>query len=127
MLCVALLLSSCELWRSAPPPAPAVPVQVQPSFDGSKQDSGIILVDAQHGALVTARFIARYDALVERYGRDPRHALPVSPRQGVSPVDVGTAVLHQDRGAVFWLDHAGLAAFIRMNQWRKEVPLKPAK
>lgn len=121
MGCVALLASSCSLFERLPPVEPPVPEQTQPSFDGNKQDSGLILVDAQRGALVTSRFIERYDALVERYGKDPRHALPVKKRQGVTPVDVDMAMQYQDRGGVYWLDHASLLLFIRMNQWRREV------
>jgi len=102
-------------------------VQTQASYDGNAQDSGVILVDAQKGVLVTLRLTERYNVLVERFGKDSRLAMPVQRNEGVTPADPDTALKHASRGAVFWMTRQAFSTFIRMNQWRQSIPAtKPA-
>lgn len=130
MLCAVVLLSSslpsCVLFDRAPKPLPTVAVQAAPSFDGNHQDSGLIKVDPEKGALVTAHFVARYNALIDRFGHDPRLTLPLVHNQYVTPAGVAESMEHKDRGGVFWISKQGLADFITMNQWRREV-LAPSR
>lgn len=119
MSCAALLLSSCELFTPAPKPLPPAPVQTQASYDGNKQDSGVILVDSEKGVLVTLRLTERYNVLIDRFGHDTRLAVPVARNEGLTPADPDTALKHADRGAVFWMTRQAFSTFVRMNQWRQ--------
>lgn len=91
---------------------------VKPSFDGNKQDSGLLLVDTQ-GALVTERFLARYDDLVRIYGADHSLTTPWVVGTGVSPATEQEAGLYLDRGKIYRLTKQALVTFIQFNQWRK--------
>lgn len=91
---------------------------VKPSFDGNKQDSGLLLVDAQ-GALVTERFLARYDDLVRTYGTDHSLTTPWAVGTGVSLATEHEASTYPDRGKVYRLTKQALVTFIQFNQWRK--------
>ena len=60
------------------------PVDIKPkaaSFDGNKQDSGLIAVTPT-GALVTAHARDRYNALIAVYGQDKEFLPPPGARPG---------------------------------------------
>ncbi|REK56951.1 MAG: hypothetical protein DWQ49_09595 [Bacteroidetes bacterium] len=60
------LLPSCVGTRTyTPPPI----VDTQPSWDGNKQNSGIISYDVESGNYhITANAASRYNALIDKYG-----------------------------------------------------------
>ena len=115
------LLSSC----STKTIIPRVIEETKPSYDGNKQDSGLISAGPD-GAIVTESFVARYDALVRTYGAEPEFLPPIELGSGVSEVSPEDQLKHQDRGRVYLLSKQALVRFIKMNQWRKmgRTPVK---
>ena len=96
------------------------PVDIKPkaaSFDGNKQDSGLIAVTPT-GALVTAHARDRYNALIAVYGQDKEFLPPLVPDQGVSSAPQDT-VAATGRGPLFVLDHAAVVNFAKMNRWHR--------
>ncbi len=116
IMCIiaALVLSSCGTNQPLGPQiAPEVHAQAA-SFDGSKQDSGIIGV--QSGQFhVTPHFHDRYIAMASKYGS--RFTPAIDTARGVQSCQDGS----------FLFDGEAMQDFLRMNQWlRNEIASTPA-
>jgi hypothetical protein len=104
VLVLAIFLSACTVREQTVVPSRIVSTQA--SFDGNQQDSGIKTADAQ-GFVVSANWIARYDAMLVEFGGRFSPAVKAGDRAGIliGPEIVVTAEV--------------MSRFIRMNQWRK--------
>jgi hypothetical protein len=115
---VWLAISVCVTSCATKTVIPAVVENTQPSFDGNKQDSGLISISIA-GAIVTEGFVARYEALIATYGSEPEFLPPVTARQGISDAPPADQEANRDRGRVYLMTNQALANFIKMNQWKK--------
>lgn len=107
LLLLTLFLAACSSTVT-----PATVPSHQASFDGNEQTSGI-LSRSPAGYVVTPHFRARYDALVELYGRDFKPA-----------VTAGAGFVRDGSGN--WIvDRQHMAYFLEMNAWRR-AGLHPA-
>lgn len=120
MICAGLLASNLVLPScvSTKTVIPEVVQDTKPSFDGNKQDSGLISV-SDSGAIVTQRFVDRYDAMIGVYGDEPDFLPPLKPGQGVSEAPKEEQKKNSNRGQVYLMSREALVHFIKMNQWRK--------
>lgn len=103
-LICALSISGCT---SSLTIAPAPIKTTQASWDGNKQNSGIISVN-KDGFLVTPHFIDRYQGLLARYGDRLTPKVRPDDTIGVSP-----------EGGNFQITAQVLARFNRLNAMRK--------
>jgi hypothetical protein len=117
-LAIDCLLVSCTPFKGAEPVIPTVQQEKQASFDGNKQDSGIIEVTPA-GFVVTPRFVDRYNAMIDMYGKEPEFLPPLARDLGVLAAPDDIAVRHQDRGAVKVMSNQAMTTFVKLNQWRK--------
>jgi hypothetical protein len=97
---------------------PVAVVDTKPSYDGNKQDSGIIKI-TEEGIIVTQRFVDRYDALVNTYGAEPDFLPPLVCGQGVEVASKELQEKYPNRGTIYLMEKQTLVHFIKMNQWRK--------
>ena len=97
----------------------------QASYDGSRQDSGIIGF-VPGGALVTSHFRDRYNSMIAKYGHEPRFTPPLVADRGVTPATPAQQAAHTDRGPLFVFTDEALGDFILMNDWRREGRLPTA-
>lgn len=120
MICASLLVSSLVLPSciSTKTVIPEVIQDTKPSFDGNKQDSGLISV-SESGAIVTQKFIERYDAMIGIYGDELDFLPPLKPGEGVSEAPKEEQEKNSSRGQVYLMSREALVNFIKMNQWRK--------
>lgn len=119
--CVVVLVSSltsCEVFRLERK-QPAIPVQKEASWDGNHQDSGLLLVNPDKGALVTVSFVDRYNAMALVYHNDPRNVPPVEVGDGVTAATPAEMAPYPNRGQLYWMTQQALAKMIEMNTWRK--------
>jgi hypothetical protein len=99
-LLLSLLLLGCD--TVSPDPVK----DKQASFDGNAQNSGIVALRADHSALVTSNFVARYEFLVARHG------------SRLTPPQTHTAGLTTN-GTAISIDAAHLVDFVVMQEWQK--------
>jgi len=118
MICASLLVNDVLVSCSTKTVIPVVIKDTKPSFDGNKQDSGLISV-SDAGAIVTQRFVDRYNALIGAYGDEPEFLPPLVENQGVVPAPAAEQERNADRGQIYLMEKGTLVHFIRMNQWRK--------
>lgn len=104
-----LMLSGCT--STVVPPAI---VDVQPSWDGNQQNSGLLGFDADGFGLITEHARDRYNALSEIYGG---HYSPPN-LSGAGLSDSGT-------NGVIRIDKEHLVRFATMQRWKKEGRAKP--
>ena len=119
MICVVWLVSSlvsCSTHDTSV--RPVAVVDTKPSYDGNKQDSGIIKI-TEEGVIVTQRFVDRYDALINTYGAEPDFLPPLVCGQGVEVAPKELQEKYLDRGTIYLMEKQALVRFIKMNQWRK--------
>lgn len=90
---------------------PAPVESAQASFDGSEQNSGVIM-SVPSGFVVTSHFRERYNALIAIYGGDFKP--PLKPDSQVAPIG-------EDR---WLLGKQGMSDMLLMNAWQK-AGLKP--
>jgi hypothetical protein len=86
---------------------PKVVTNMQPSFDGNFQNSGLIEHDKAGNAVITAHARDRYNALMDRYGK--LFSPPVNRDDGITPTATNT----------FLLDGQHEFIFATANRWRK--------
>jgi hypothetical protein len=114
MICIAVeaalvlaMLTGCTI----------TPVQVRsarPSYDGIHQDSGLIDQGSDGGGFISDQAKARYNALVQTFGK--RFTVPLHENEGIDP----DPVLIDERRA--WrIDPEHLVKFQTMTRWRKEA------
>lgn len=98
------------------------------SFDGGHDDSGLIQISGGV-ALVTSRFVERYNAMIEVYGSEPEFLPPLVKDYGVTPASGKDMADHPGRGTLYLMTNEALVKFIKMNQWRKmgRVPASQQK
>lgn len=105
---------------------PTLQADTQPSFDGDTQDSG--LIEISNGiALVSSRFVDRYNAMVLSYGAEAEFMPPLQASDGVTPASAQQCARHPTRGPLFLMTPQALVNFIKMNQWRKMGRVPSAK
>ncbi len=80
-----IVLSACAASCSHLTVTPKPVVSHTASFSGNKQTSGVILAD-QYGVLVDSGWMARYDALLVKYGKDLNPPVKTGDRIGVTKV-----------------------------------------
>lgn len=121
------LLCSCSLLK-ADPIIPVPPKDQKASFDGNAQDSGIVEATAE-GFIVTARFVDRYNAMIDTYGSEPEFLPPLVKNTGVTPAPADIAAKHPTRGPLSLMSKQAMVWFIKLNQWRKmgRVPAAQSK
>ncbi len=87
------LLVSCNAIKPNPPVTIVPPpiVEVQPSFDGEEQNSGIIDYIEGKGFLITSNAAARYTELTKRFGAES--IPPISEGQGLEKQVDGNFIL----------------------------------
>ncbi len=78
---VIALLSGCSHLTVTPKPV----VSHTASFSGNKQTSGVISAD-QYGVIVDSGWMARYDSLLAKYGKDLTPPVKSGDRVGVTKV-----------------------------------------
>ena len=93
MSCAAALLVSCNSFKPNPAATIIPPpiVDVQPSFDGEKQNSGIIDYIEGKGFLISSDAAARYKELTKLLGSESIPALTEG--QGLIPQEDGNFIL----------------------------------
>lgn len=84
------------------------------SFDGNARNSGVV-ESTPNGFVVTAHFRARYNALIEIYGRDFQPALAAD--AGITQLGSGELLITKQ----------AMVDFLTMNAWRKArlAPVHP--
>lgn len=87
---------------------PKVVRNVQPSFDGNKQNSGLIDHDGLGNAIITPHARDRYNSLLDDYGKlfNP----PVNRDDGILPTATNTYLLDAQHEFIF----------ATANRWRKQ-------
>lgn len=102
---ILVALPSCSVRQMTLAPKPITSAEA--SFDGNSANSGIVEVGAE-GFVVTPHWIARYDALLAKYGARLVPAVAAGDRTGVKASTDSYLVT----GEV-------MVRFTRLNQWRK--------
>ncbi len=77
------LLTACSHLTVAPRPV----VSHTASWSGNQQNSGVISAD-QYGVICDASWIARYDDLLKRYGKDLSPPVQTGDRHGVTQLSL---------------------------------------
>ncbi len=103
----SILLTACGTIR------PDVVESKSPSWDGSKQNSGLIS-DAKGSMIVTPHWRDRYNALAKIYGGNFKPA--VTANEGITPATEGN----------FYANHFARVHFFVMNAWDKSAMHQPA-
>lgn len=110
---------------------PSAPVVQQASFDGTKQDSGLITLTPK-GAVVTAHYRERFNSLVATYGAERDFKPPLVADQGVTPAPADVTAAYPDRGDLFLMADQSVAQMAKMTRWKKmgrvpasQAPVKP--
>lgn len=91
-------------------------VSTQASFDDNVQNSGIVRLD-EHGWIVTANWIARYDALLDKYGTRLVPQRKAGNRDGITQLtehEVGKPGVIQ-----YCVTAQVLARHVKLNTWLK--------
>lgn len=99
---------------------PPTVVATQASFDGNRQTSGILWIDGG-GYHVTAHYLERYDALLEKYGARLVPPVTTGDRRGITTQAAGefNPETKQPEAAHYHFTAETRARFTLMNQWRK--------
>lgn len=103
-LCVALAITGCTTVIPQQPESPSA------SFDDGIRNSGLVgwtNVDLMTVGIITPRALARYNSLIETYGK--RFNPPLNQGEGTCTTCISNLILIQAQD----LEH-----FIRMNRWR---------
>ena len=98
-----VVLAGCTTVR------PKIVEDAMASWDGGEQNSGVIALTSQHGAIITQHARDRYNSLINVYGDRFNPSLSK---------DAGITTLFTDP-PTFQIDAEHLVKFMQMNRWRK--------
>jgi hypothetical protein len=110
------VFSSCSVRQQTV--VPRAIVSTEASFDGNVQNSGIIKYD-EHGFIVSAHWLERYDAMLARFGDKLFPAIKPGDRIGIDSLPPSSAVASAKEDLNYRVSQQVMVRFTRMNQWRK--------
>lgn len=107
-----LLLNACAVRQQTV--VPKAIVSTEASFDGESQNSGIVKFD-EHGFIVTAHWMERYDGMLSKFGGRFTPAVMPGDRIGVEVFQPSNL----SQLPTFRISQQVMVRFTRMNGWRK--------